>query len=128
MSINLDELLAQRAEATGVEGDRVPFEFGGKTFSFLDPMLMTDEQRDDMAELDHDVDVAVFYMGEDQYDEFTATKAKVGSSEVHGSAGVFLMAFQEYMTNAQQTDDAGRPTQSNRSSRRAAERKRRKQR
>lgn len=51
MSINLDELLAQRAEATGVEGDRVPFEFGGKTFSFLDPILMTDEQRDDMAEV-----------------------------------------------------------------------------
>ena len=131
MSNNLNELLKQRAEATGIVGDRIPFEFGDKTFSFRDPMLLTDEDKDELSELEYDVDVAEFYMGVDEYDKFVATKAKITldsgeTMEVQGSASMFLLQFQEYMKSQRDEDPQGRPTRLNRSSRRAAGGKRQK--
>ena len=131
MSNNLNELLKQRAEATGIVGDRIPFEFGDKTFSFRDPMLLTDEDKDELSELEYDVDVAEFYMGVDEYDKFVATTAKITldsgeTMEVQGSASMFLLQFQEYMKSQRDEDPQGRPTRPNRSQRRAAGGKRQK--
>ncbi|WP_018119418.1 hypothetical protein [Corynebacterium mastitidis] len=133
MSNNLNDLLKQRAEATGVAGDRVPFEFGDKTFTFRDPMLLTDEDKDDLAGLSHDVDVAEFYMGADQYDDFIATTATIELDngeklEVEGSSSVFMLAFREYVKGLADVDEKGNPMTSNRSSRRAAARSQRKRR
>ena len=133
MSINLSELLKQRAEATGVDGDRVPFQFGGKTFTFRDPLMLSDDEKDELADLDFDVDVAAWYMGDDQYDEFVATTETITldggeSFDVTGSSSVFFTAFKQYMEDAREEDANGRPTSRNRSSRRMEARKQRKQR
>lgn len=120
-AINLDELLAQRAEATGAEEGRIPFEFAGQTFTFRDPFLVEGDDQDELEELselgDGDL-LAEFWMGEDEFARFC---------EAGGNANFFSLVVRE---NAQRTsgfDAEGRPTRSNRSSRRAAERKRRKQ-
>ena len=125
MTYDLNALLKQRAEATGVAGDRVPFEFGGKKFSFRDPLMLTDEDKEELAELTHDVDVAEFFLGEDEYEKFVTTTAKIEldggeTMEVQGSSGVFMLQFQEYQKAQQDTDGNGRPLPLNRSQRRAA--------
>lgn len=133
MSINLNELIEQRAEATGVAGDRIPFEFGGKTFSFRDPLMLSDEEKDELELLTHDVDVAAWYMGDDLYDEFVTTEIEVPGSDGKkekqaGSSSLFFLVFREYMRTARAVDAEGNPTMPNRSSRRAAARKQRKRR
>ncbi|MCH6197445.1 hypothetical protein MHT86_08050 [Corynebacterium mastitidis] len=133
MSENLNELLKQRAEATGVAGNRATFEFGTETFSFLDPVLMDDEEKEELAELTHDVDIAEFYMGEDEYERFVSTTATIEldngeTIEVTGSSSIFFLAFREHLKGLTDEDPAGNPTRPNRSSRRAAVRKRQKRR
>lgn len=133
MAENLNELLKQRAEATGVAGDQIPFEFGNKTFSFFDPMLLDDEAKEELAALSHDVDIAEFYMGEKQYDEFVSTTATIvlddgTEMKVKGSSSIFMLAFREHIKGLTDIDADGNPTTSNRSSRRAAARSQRKRR
>lgn len=127
MNLDLHSLLEQRAEATGVEGDRVPFDFGGKQFTFKDPILLSDEEKDDLAELEWDADVAAWYMGEEQYTEFIETTAEVNGATVAGSSNLFFLVFNEYMKSAQ-AEQAGKSSRPNRFSRRAAARKQPKQR
>lgn len=120
-AINLDDLLAKRAEATGAEEGRIPFEFAGQQFSFRDPFLVEGDDQDELDELSELADgelLAEFWMGTEDFDRFVS---------VGGTASMFALVIRE---NAQRTagvDGEGRPTQSNRSSRRAAARKRRKQ-
>lgn len=133
MSENLNELLKQRAEATGVAGNRATFEFGTETFSFLDPILMSDEDKEELAELTHDVDIAEFYMGEEEYERFISTTAVIELDngehmEINGSSSIFFLAMREHAKSLTDEDPAGNPTRPNRSSRRAAARKRQKQR
>lgn len=133
MSINLNDLIEQRAEATGVAGDRVAFEFGGKTFSFKDPLMLSDEEKDELEMLSHDVDVAAWYMGDDLYDEFVTTEIEIPGADgkkmkQSGSSSLFFIAFREHMRNARGVDAEGNPMMPNRSSRRAAARKQRKRR
>lgn len=125
MTYDLNALLKQRAEATGVSGDRVPFEFGGKTFTFRDPMMLTDDDKDELADLEHEIDIVSFYMGDDQYEEFVGTKTKIEldngeTIEVQGSSNLFMLQFNEYLKSQQDTDNSGRPLARNRSQRRAA--------
>lgn len=125
MTYDLNALLKQRAEATGVAGDRVPFEFGGKKFSFRDPLMLTDEDKDELVDLEYDTDIAVFYMGDDEYDKFVSTTAKIEledgeTMEVQGSSGLFMLQFREYVKSQQDVDGNGRPLPRNRSQRRAA--------
>lgn len=132
MTINIEELYAQRAEATGVEGKRVAFEFAGITFSFLDPLLLTDEEKDELAELEGDADIAEWYLGEDQYDKLVNTTATVKTPsgkkvEIQGGSNVFFMAFREYQKTSIEQDEQGKFSRQNRSSRRKAARKRAKQ-
>lgn len=133
MSINLSEIIEQRAEATGVDGDRVPFEFGGKTFTFKDPMMLSEDDKDELEMIDHDVDVVEWYMGEEQFDEFLATEVVIAMPDGRkikktGSTNFFFLAFAEHMKSVAAVDAEGNPTMRNRSSRRAAARKQRKQR
>lgn len=114
-NINLDELLKQREEATGAEKGRIPFDFKGQTFTFRDPILLDDDEIDELSELEDGPDIAEFYMGEEQYDKFL---------ETGGTSNLFFMAFSAYMDEAKD-EVGGKPTRGNRSSRRAARRRKR---
>lgn len=120
-AINLDELLAQRAEATGAEDGRIPFEFAGKKFTFRDPLLIDDDARDELEELAEEGDgdlLAEFWLGTEEYDRFV---------EAGGTANLFMLVVRENARRTAGVDADGRPTRSNRSSRRAEARKRRNQ-
>lgn len=120
-AINLDELLAQRAEATGAEEGRIPFEFAGQTFTFRDPFLVDGEDQDELEELSELGDgelLAEFWMGDDEFARFC---------DAGGNANFFALVVRENAKRTTEVDAEGLPTRSNRSSRRAAVRKQRKQ-
>lgn len=132
--IDLDKIIAQREEARATNGDATEyiFEFGdeeprikgeGEVFSFrfvgrdwvvIDPQFLGDDEKDWLRDIDDDVDIAIWYMGETQYDEFV---------EAGGSSSIFFQGFRAY-TKELQDDVSGKPTRPNRSSRRRAARKR----
>lgn len=114
-NLNLDELLKQREEATGAEKGMVPFDYQGKTFTFRDPILLDDDELDELSDLQDGPDIAEFYMGAEQYDQFL---------EVGGTSNLFFMVFTQYM-NESRDEVGGNPTRGNRSSRRAARRRKR---
>lgn len=119
--INLNEIMAQRAEATGAAEGRIPFDFNGETFSFRDPIALDDDAREELEKLSEDSngdDLADFWMGEDEYDRFC---------EAGGNAMMFMLVMQDNARRTSGVDANGRPFGSNRSSRRAAARKQRKQ-
>ena len=129
MTINVDELYAQRAETTGVAGDRVPFEFAGKKFSFRDPLMLSDDDKEELAELSFDSDIAEFYLGPDEYDRLLSTSSKVTAEDgteytIQGGSSVFFLAFRAYQDTAMERDAEGKSSRPNRSSRRKAARKR----
>ncbi|WP_151530528.1 MULTISPECIES: hypothetical protein [Corynebacterium] len=118
-AIDLDAILAQRAEATGVEEGRIPFTFKGETFTFRDPVLLDDE---DQEELEYIVDseslseVAEFWLGEKEWERFRAAG---------GTAPMFRFLIEENNRREQELDAAGKSSvRMNRSQRRAAGRKR----
>lgn len=116
--INLDELLAQRAEATGAAEGRVPFTFKGEQFTFLDPFALTDEEQDaidDAAASRDGEEIAIAWMGEEEYDRFV---------EAGGSSMAFMLVIKENARLTAEVDANGRPTRPSRSQRRAAARKR----
>lgn len=128
MAIDMNEYFAQQAEATGYEGGRIPFEWGTETFTFRDPLTLDDDEKLERDELEHEIDVAVWFMGEDEYDKLISTTATLTPKngkpfEMKGSSSVFLRAMRQHVDNATAQDASGRPTRSNRSSRRAAARK-----
>lgn len=119
--INLNEIMAQRAEATGASEGRIPFDFNGETFSFRDPITLDDDARDELEKLSADADgddLAEFWMGIEEYDRFCAHG---------GNAMMFMLVMQDNARRTSGVDANGRPFGSNRSSRRAAARKQRKQ-
>lgn len=126
-NMNLTELLAQRAEATGAEEGRAPFDFtatGGKKkgeplrFTIRDNMFFSEADWDELNEVGEENDfdlLAEFWMGEKEYERFR---------EAGGTPQMILMIVQEKAKREQAVDADGRPTRSNRSQRRAAARKR----
>ncbi|WP_313548343.1 hypothetical protein [Corynebacterium sp.] len=133
MSIDIAKLYAQRAESTGVAGDQVAFTFGGKEFHFTDPLMLSDDEKDELAETEGDIDVAIFYLGEEQYADLVKTSEKVKTAdgkeyEIHGGSNVFFLAFSEHQQRSIEVQESGKASRQNRSSRRMAERKQRKQR
>lgn len=128
--IDLDKIIAQREEARAKDGSNVfKFEFDGETFektegdtfSFKfkerdwvvrDPQFLLDEEKDQLSPLRFDADVAAWYMGEGQYDEFV---------RAGGESWMFLKAFSDYQKRIQD-ENQGNPTRLNRSSRRAQKR------
>lgn len=123
MAINLDELYKQRQEATGVENGRITFEFTAtqgedkgkkKTYSFKDPQFLSDDEIAEVDALsDYGPDVAAWYMGDTQYDQFLTDG---------GSASLWALVINDLAERATETDSTGRPTRLNRSSRRARRR------
>ncbi|WP_291479821.1 hypothetical protein [Corynebacterium sp.] len=117
--INADELIAQREEATGVDGNRIAFEFTALrgeqkgerlVFTFRDPARLTDEEQEDLLEVPRfGPDQAMWYMGDDEYDRFR---------EAGGESWIFAEIMKEYTKEVQGVDPQGRPTRPNRSSRR----------
>lgn len=132
MAIDLEALYAQRAESTGNAGDQVAFTFGGKEFHFTDPLMLSDDEKDELSEAEGDIEVAIFYLGEEQYSELVNTKAKFKDSagkeyEIQGGSNVFFMAFSEHQKNSTEAIE-GKSSRPNRYSRRMEARKQRKQR
>lgn len=118
--IDLDAILAQRAEATGAEEGRVPFTFKGDTFTFRDPLTLNDEDQDELDDIAESTDarlsdIAIFWMGEDEWQRF----AKAG-----GTAVMFRYIVEEHARREENIDSAGKAGRLNRSQRRAAGRKR----
>lgn len=111
--VDLDAILAQRAEARGDQGYTFSFVMHGQEWTAKDPTLLTDDEKDELAELTYDVDVAAFFMGDDQFDDFQAAG---------GQSSHFVLALTEYQKQ-QTAEIGGSPTRPNRSSRRQAERK-----
>lgn len=111
--IDLDAILEQRAEARGDQGFTFTFKMHGQEWTAKDPMLLTDDEKDELSALQYDVDVAAFFMGEEQYDDFQAAG---------GQSSHFVLALTEYQKK-QTGEVGGRPTRSNRSSRRQEARK-----
>lgn len=112
VDIDLDEIIAQKADARGDDGRTVTFRFKGDTWTFLDPQTLTDDEKEELQDIDFDVDVAAWYMGDDQYDRFVAAG---------GSSSIFFQAFRAHQKKITE-ELAGRPTRPNRSSRRARKR------
>lgn len=126
-NLNLTELLAQRAEATGVDEGRAPFDFEAVagphkgellTFTVRDSMFFSDEDYDELNDISEDnniEDVAAFWMGDDEWDRFV---------EAGGTPRMIVLIVQRKAELEQEQDANGRPTRRNRSQRRAAGRKR----
>lgn len=112
VDIDLDALIAQKAEARGDAGDVVAFRFKGERWTYRDPELLTDDEKEELREITFDVDIAEWYMGADQYDRFV---------EVGGNSSIFWMAFKKHQADVRD-EMQGNPTQSNRSSRRSRRR------
>ncbi|MEV5543118.1 hypothetical protein AB0L13_40485 [Saccharopolyspora shandongensis] len=98
--IDMDSILAQREEATG-SADTFGFTFAGQRWTAKDPVMADDEWKNELAELSSDVEVAVHYLGEDQYEQFVAAG---------GRNGIVLLAVREYTKQLQAEDSQGRPT------------------
>lgn len=120
---NLTEMIAQRKEATGVDGDLVSFDFTATagdqlgetlTFTFRDPLFLSDDELAEAADLDEGPDVCAWYMGEDEYDRFI---------DAGGSSNLWALVMRQHTTRSQEVGADGRPTRQNRSSRRAARRR-----
>ena len=127
--LDLDQIIAQREEATGIDGGRVPFGFtatdGPKKgqrleFFFLDPMALPDDLAEELEEVkESNTETAILLMGEEQYDLFV---------EAGGSGALFGQLAMAYRKSVTDYMEDGNPTRGNRSSRRMAARKRAKQR
>ncbi|WKD60922.1 hypothetical protein CCICO_04425 [Corynebacterium ciconiae DSM 44920] len=119
--IDLDAILAQRAEATGAEEGRIPFTFKGETFTFRDPMMLDDEDQELLEDIADSEDarlseIAEFWMGEEEWERFRSAG---------GTAPMFRYIIEENSRREQEADAAGKSSaRINRSQRRAAGRKR----
>ncbi|QDF16189.1 tail assembly chaperone [Gordonia phage Malachai] len=103
--IDLDSYIAQREEARAeegatlytfdfedktfekTEGDTFTFKFQGRDWVVRDMQFLTDAEKDQLEPLTADVDVAAWYMGETQYEEFLAAG---------GESWMFNQAFTDY--------------------------------
>lgn len=71
LKIDLDAIAAKREEEVG-SADKFPFVFKEREWQCLDPLLLTDEQKNELREIDNqDLEgIIEFYLGEDQALEF----------------------------------------------------------
>ena len=121
--LNLNEILAKRAEATGGDGTQVEFEYTDEKgvkhdFTFRDPQMLSDDEKIELEELgNNDIDVAEWFLGgPENYDAFLAAG---------GSSSAFFQLMREY-SNEVTAEVDGNPTRPNRSARRSAASKKRK--
>ncbi|AXQ51855.1 tail assembly chaperone [Gordonia phage Catfish] len=111
---DLGEMVQQRAEAAGLkDGSLVEFSFGGESFEIPHPLFADDDFKDDLALVESDVDLAVQYLGEEQYERFRA---------VGGKSGFVGILIERIVKDASDSDADGNPTRSRRSSARGLKR------
>lgn len=125
---DLEKLIAQKAEARGDDGKHVSFDFAGREWTFRDPLMLDDDEKLELNGIEGDEFIAAWYMGDDQYDDFTAATAKITLKdgrvlEYTGNSSIFFQVFREYMRKAQAVDEQGNGSRPNRSSRRMAQKK-----
>ncbi len=102
----MDAILAQREEATG-SADHFTFTFKAQEWSCTDPITAEDDWKDGLLDMQTDVEVAEYYLGEDQYATFVAAG---------GRAGYVILAINQYMQKMKQDNEDGRPTRRSTSS------------
>lgn len=107
--IDLDAMIAQREEATGVADGRVAFSYHGKTFTFKDPLSLSDDEKAELLDIELDVDFAEFFMG-DEWPKFV----KEG-----GASSLFALAFAEHEERVKEFNE-GKSSRSSRSQHRRA--------
>ncbi len=100
MAIDMDAVLAQREDATGVDGDKFTFSYKGVTYECVDPLMADDDWKSSLRDCVTDVDVAIHHLGEEQYEKFI---------DAGGRSGVVVLAIREQM-NTLTAESGGRPT------------------
>lgn len=111
---DLAEVVDQRRDALGHDGDLVTFKHGGEVFQFPHPLFADDEWKAGLQKVRGDIALGEFLLGDD-YDRFR---------ELGGRASHLSILVQRIMKDASDEDADGRPTRSSISSR--AQRRRRK--
>jgi hypothetical protein len=106
-SVDLDAILAQRAEATGGEFDTVAFRFHEQTWTCKHPLLADDEWKRGLDDLEDNEDVAAYYLGAEQYERFC---------EAGGRAGFVILVLREIGRDLTDVAPNGRPTRRSTSS------------
>ncbi|QDH85057.1 tail assembly chaperone [Gordonia phage Dardanus] len=108
---NLGEIVEQKREAVGSES--VEFEWKGETFTVPHPLFLDDDFKDDLTLATSDVDIAVQYLGDEQYDKFRA---------LGGKSAFVVMLLERIGKDSRESDNDGNPTRLSRSSARALKR------
>ncbi|OZE35603.1 MULTISPECIES: hypothetical protein [unclassified Rhodococcus (in: high G+C Gram-positive bacteria)] len=69
--IDLDAIAAKREEEIGSR-DKFPFVFKGETWQCLDPLILDDDQKSELQELDNDdlEGYVLFFLGDEQAQKF----------------------------------------------------------
>lgn len=100
-SVDLDAILAQRAEATGGEIDTVAFTFAGQTWTCKHPLLADDEWKRGLDDLEGNDEVAAYYLGTEQYERFI---------DAGGRSGFVILVLREIGREMTDVAPGGRPT------------------
>lgn len=111
---DLGEIVEQRREAVGSE--MVEFDWKGETFTVPHPLFADDDFKDDVALCETDVDLAIAYLGDEQYDRFR---------ELGGKSGYVGMLLQRVAADSADKDADGNPSRSSRYSGRGQRRQKR---
>lgn len=111
---NLTEIVQQRTEAIG--SDKIEFEWAGETFSIVHPLFADDDFKEDLADIETDVELAHHYLGDEQYERFR---------DLGGKSGFIGLLLAQVQKDSAAVDADGNPTPSSRSSNRAQRRQKR---
>ncbi|AXQ65138.1 tail assembly chaperone [Gordonia phage Schmidt] len=111
---DLGAIVEQRAEAVG--GETIEFQWKGETFTIPHPLLADDDFKDGLLEVETDMELAEYYLGEEQFDRFR---------ELGGRSGYIGIMLAQIQRDAMAEDEDGNPTQSRRSSGRGPKRQKR---
>ena len=106
--MDLDAILAQRREATGSDTDDIAFTFAGQKWTMPHPLLADDDWKEGLSELDGtDVEVARYYLGDEQYERFR---------DAGGKAGYVFLLIQQVSQQIRDEATSDRPTRRSTSS------------
>lgn len=108
---DLGAIVEQKREAVGSE--LVEFEWKGETFTVPHPLFADDDFKDDVALCETDVDLAIAYLGDEQYDRFR---------ELGGKSSFVGMLLQKVAADSVAADAEGNGSRSSRSSARGQRR------
>lgn len=102
---NLDAIVEQRTEAVG--GTDVEFQWAGETFKIPHPLFVDDDFKEGLADVVTDVDMAVYYLGADEYERFR---------DLGGKSSFIALLLAKVQEDTQAALADGRPTRRSASS------------